>query len=64
MTIDEMMKLRQEAQWRIQAELMQLQEATGMQLADLGVRFIDVAHFGKGLRAPRVVEVRIDLRVP
>lgn len=62
MTIEEIRKAKQEAEHRIQKELQQLQEKTGMQVADLRVQFLDAGSFHAERRV--VANLTIDLRVP
>lgn len=63
MTIEEIRKAKQEAEQRIQKELRQLAEKTGMDVAEVNVRFIDITGIGSFQRRA-AADVHIDLRVP
>ena len=63
MTIEEIRTAKREAEARIQQELQQLQERTGMEVAEVRARFVDFTEVSC-FRRRAVADVQIDLRVP
>lgn len=63
MTVEEISEAKHAAEVRIAQELQDLQEKTGMSLADVRVRFVDFSSMS-GFARKVGAEVLIDLRVP
>jgi hypothetical protein len=63
MTIEEISLAKADAEKRIQHELQQLKERTGMDVAEVSARVIDITGVDS-LQRRAVADVSIDLRVP